>query len=260
MGFATGAAVSGALAQWSGSPVVWPYAAHLAGTLVATVLVIGATETVGPEHRASGAWWRDLHVPAAGHKRFVGVVLPAAPWVFAAAGVAYAVMPAIADKALGDWSTLYATVLTVITLGIGAAVQPFVATLDRRTGGRALPVGLALMTAGMVLAALAARAGDPWLAMGVAATLGAAYGITVVAGLTHVMAIATADDLAGLTGIYYALSYTGFLLPTVLAATLSAAPYALTLTVVAAICALCFATVVIRVRPWTWSPAAKSDG
>ncbi|WP_234998671.1 MFS transporter [Demequina sp. NBRC 110057] len=258
VGFAVGAAVSGALAQWSDAPALWPYAAHLVGTVAATVLVLRATETVRPEHRATGAWWRDLTVPAAGQRRFLGVVLPAAPWVFAAAGVAYAVMPAVAETSLGNWATLYATVLTVVTLGIGAAVQPFVARLDSRTGGRALPVGLTLMTAGMGLAALAARAADPWLALGVAAVLGAAYGITVVAGLTHVMAIATPDDLAGLTGVYYALSYTGFLLPTVLAASLAAVPYALTLTAVALACAACLAVVTVRVRPWTWSPPAQA--
>ncbi|WP_197512629.1 hypothetical protein [Tessaracoccus coleopterorum] len=52
-------------------------------------------------------------------------------------------------------------------------------------------------------------------------------------------AIATDRDLAGLTGIYYALTYTGFLLPSVLAALLPFAGYAATMLVVACVCAVC---------------------
>ena len=242
-GFAVGAAVTGPLAQWAPAPTQLPYAAHLVWCLVALVPLLRTPETLAPDRRATGPWWRDLAVPAAGHRRFVRLVVPAAPWVFAAAGVAYAIMPAIVQHRLEEWSTLYATVLTVLTLGAGALVQPFVARLDARTRGHALPIGLALMAVGMALAVAASLLADPVFALVVAAFLGAAYGITVVAGLTHVQAIATPQDLAGLTGVYYSLAYAGFLLPTLLAAILPFSSYPLSLTVVSISCVACFGIV-----------------
>jgi hypothetical protein len=97
-------------------------------------------------------------------------------------------------------------------------------------------IGLALMTLGIVLAVVAADLAQPVLALAVAVVLGAAYGTCVVAGLLRVQAIATPRDLAGLTGLYYSLTYVGFLLPTVLAVALPIAPYVLSLAVVAVLC------------------------
>ncbi len=246
LGFGIGAGVTGLLAQWAPAPGQLPYLVHIVFGVVCFAPLLGAPETLGPEKRATGPWWRDLRVPAAGHARFTGLVIPAAPWVFAAAGVAYAIMPAIAAPRLGDWTTLYATVLTVLTLGSGALIQPFVTRIDTRTGGRALAIGLGLMTLGMGLAVIATLVAEPAFALAVAIVLGIAYGITVVAGLTHVQAIATERDLAGLTGVYYSLTYSGFLLPTLLAALLPVAPYAISLTVVALACGTCLAVVATR--------------
>jgi len=238
LGFGVGAAATGLLAQWGPAPAVTPYVLHIALSTFAFIPLLRTPESLGRHARATEAWWRDLRVPAAGHRRFTRLVLPAAPWVFAAAGIAYAVMPAVVEAQLGETATLYATVLTVVTLGTGAVVQSFVPRIDRATGGRALTVGLSLMTGGMLLAALAAQTEHAVLALIVAALLGAAYGITIVAGLVHVQAIATPQDLAGLTGVYYSLTYIGFLLPALLAALLPLVSYAGSLLAVAAVAAL----------------------
>ncbi|WP_424449897.1 MFS transporter [Microbacterium arborescens] len=244
LGFAIGAGVTGALGQWAPWPTVTPFILHAVLCVISVAFLIRTPESLPPASRATGAWWRDLRVPSAGHEQFTRLVLPAAPWVFAAAGVAYAIMPAIAEEQLGDWTTLYATVLTVLTLGVGALMQSAVPALNRRTRGHALSIGLSLMTVGMVLAAVAALVSDPLLALGVAIILGAAYGITVVAGLLHVQKIATPQDLAGLTGVYYSLTYVGFLLPTVLAALLPLMSYSTTLAAVAVVCFICLGLVV----------------
>ncbi|MBM9468207.1 MFS transporter [Nakamurella leprariae] len=236
LGFGLGAAVTGSLAQWGPAPTVTPYLLHGALTTAALVVLLTAPESLPAQRRTTRSWWRDLAIPSAGHRRFVRLVLPAAPWVFAAAGVAYAIMPSVVQDRLGSWSTMYATVLSVLTLGTGALVQNFVPRLDRLTRGRSLVLGLAMMAAGMVLAVVAALVRDPVLALVVAVALGAAYGVCVVAGLIHVQAIATPQDLAGLTGVYYSVTYTGFLLPTVLAALLPVVPYAGSLTVVSVLC------------------------
>ncbi|UVI36601.1 MFS transporter [Brevibacterium spongiae] len=243
VGFAIGAAVTGCLAQWGPLPEALPYGVHGLLSIVALLIVFTAPETLAKHQRSDQHWWRGLRIPLVGHRTFIRLIIPAAPWVFAAAGVAYAVMPALVQKQLGEWTTLYATVLTVVTLGAGALVQNLVPSINRWTGGRGLVVGLVLMTLGMGLAVVAALVANPILALVVAIVLGIAYGICVVAGLIVVQAIAEPDDLAGITGVYYSLAYSGFLLPTVLAALLPVLPYSLSLGAVAAVCLLCLATV-----------------
>jgi hypothetical protein len=51
-----------------------------------------------------------------------------------------------------------------------------------------------------------------------AAVLGSAYGVLMIAGLQEVQRMAGPDDLAGLTAVYYGLSYVGFITPAALAA------------------------------------------
>ena len=81
------------------------------------------------------------------------------------------------------------------------------------------------------------------MAFVVAIVLGIAYGICVVAGLVIVQAIAEPKDLAGITGVYYSLAYSGFLLPTVLAALLPVMPYSVSLGAVAVVCLLSLSAV-----------------
>jgi len=76
-----------------------------------------------------------------------------------------------------------------------------------------------------------------------AVLFGVAYGICIVSGLTEVQAMAGPDDLAGLTGIFYCLTYVGFALPVLLSALAPAASYPALLGVVAAICLACAALV-----------------
>ena len=137
LGFGVGAGVSGVLAQWGPWPTITPYVSHVVLSLLALALLAAATETIGG-HRSTTSLLADLRVPAAHHRRFVRVVVPAAPWIFGAAGIAYAVMPQLVTEQTGDLSLAYATLLTVLTLGTGAAVQPFVKGINVRTGGRAI--------------------------------------------------------------------------------------------------------------------------
>lgn len=248
IGFGLGAGVTGALAQWAPLPTVLPFVLHAVLMAAAIAPLLLAPESLGADRRSTTSLLRDLRVPSAGHRRFTRLVAPMAPWVFAAAGVAYAILPATVQDRLGDWTTLYATVLTVLTLGTGAITQQRVPWLDRVTGGRAPVVGLAMMSIGMVLAVVAAVVREPWLVLLVAVLLGAAYGVCIVAGLIQVQSIAGPRDLAGLTGVYYSLTYTGFLLPTVLAALLPLLAYSGSLAIVAALCLLSLLLVARELR------------
>ncbi|WP_228282681.1 MFS transporter [Brevibacterium atlanticum] len=249
LGFALGALVTGCLAQWGPVPEVTPYAVHGVLNLVALIIVLAAPESLPKHRRSQQHWWQGLRIPLVGHRTFVRLIIPAAPWVFGAAGIAYAVMPALVQDELGEWTTLYATVLTVVTLGAGALVQNLVPRVNRWTGGRGLVVGLAMMSLGMILAVIAALVADPVLAFVVAIVLGLAYGICVVSGLIIVQAIAEPDDLAGITGVYYSLAYSGFLLPTVLAALLPFMGYSISLGGVAVICLLSLGAVSLGSMP-----------
>jgi hypothetical protein len=76
-----------------------------------------------------------------------------------------------------------------------------------------------------------------------AALFGTAYGICIVSGLTEVQAMAGPGDLAGLTGIYYSLTYAGFALPVVLSALAPVASFPVLLAIVAGTCLACAAVV-----------------
>ncbi|SJM68248.1 MFS transporter [Gulosibacter sp. 10] len=244
LGFALGAGVTGVLAQFAPMPAVLPYIVHGALSLAALPLVLAAPESRA-KARTGSAWWHDLRVPAARHRDFVGIIAPAAPWVFTAASVAYAVVPASAEPVFGDMTTIFATILTVVTLGTGAVVQSFAMRIDRATGGRGLQTGLIAMAGGLLLAAAATGMRDPVLSVLTGIVLGGAYGLCMTTGLGRVQRIAveTGSGLAGLTGVYYALTYIGFLLPTPIAALLPVLPYFASLAILAGVCLLCLAIV-----------------
>ena len=247
LGFGLGAGVSGVLAQWGPMPTLLPYAVHIVLSLVILPQLLRAPETV-PQSRAHGSLWVDLQVPLAGHRRFLRVVLPTAPWVFGAAGIAYAMMPKLVESQLGELNLAFATLLTVVTLGTGALVQPQVSRLNSITRGRALVVGMGLMLVGVLSAVATAVTLSPVLALVTGILLGAAYGITVVAGLVEIQRISTATDLAGITGVYYSLTYVGFLLPVAFASLTAFASYPLMLSLLAAACAGCLTLTAVGLR------------
>lgn len=217
LGLGIGPASAALLAQWTAPALVWPYVVQVA--LCVPVLILVARR--GCETRYDTGDVRLLHrlrVPAAGHRRFLHVVTPMAPWIFGSAAIAYAIVPSLVDGSVGHWALLYTAALTVGTLGCGVLVQPIARRLDDVSTARAVVVSMVLMTVGIVLAALTAVTGSPVLAAPVAVLLGAAYGIAVVSGLLEVQRIAEPDERAGLTGVYYSLAYLGFLLPALLAA------------------------------------------
>lgn len=245
-GFAAGAGVAGALAQWAPWPMVLPYAVQVLVALPCLAAVRRVPQPPAKGH--AGSLWPDLRVPAAGHRRFLWVVLPLAPWIFGAAGIAYAVTPQLEAGRVGHWQLAYATLLTVVTLGTGVAVQPIAKRLHSTSSARGSIVALALVVAGVLVCAGNAGPRSPWVALLGAMVLGAGYSIALVSGLLEIQRIATGDDLAGLTGVYYALSYIGFLLPTALAVASAAASYTVSLLAVAVVAAGCLAIVATHSR------------
>jgi MFS family permease len=247
LGSGLGALVAGVIAQWGPWAEQLPFLVHIAVTLPFAWLVLRAPET-SFSGGVRGPLRAQLRIPAAGHKRFKRVVVVSAPWLFAAAALAYGYLPVLLSPATGRWDLAYATLLTVLTLGVAALVQPWAKRIDSRDSARGLAVTLVFITAGLALAAVA-----DWrisLPLGIVASLvlGAGIGIGMVSGLLEVQRIATPADLAGLTGLFYALAYAGFLTPTVMAGLGSLVPTGVLFIVLTGLAAACCLAVLASSR------------
>ncbi|CAM3370564.1 MFS transporter [Dermacoccus barathri] len=215
-GFALGAATAAALAQFAPLPAELCYLLHLVITAASYVLLTRAPETHAAQ-KMPGRFLDDLRVPAAGHRRFLFVVLPMAPWVFGCAGCAYAVLPAVMGDRTGSFGIAFSGLLCLVALGCGLFIQQVGKRFDDVSSARAIIIALTMTLPGLGIAALAARLVSPWLALVAAAVLGLAYGMLLVSGLQEVQRIAGPEDLAGLTAVYYSITYLGFFVPAALA-------------------------------------------
>jgi MFS family permease len=242
-GFGLGAGVSGVLAQWGPAPTLLPYAVQIALSLVAAAPLTRAQETRSADPSEARSLTADLRIPAKSRRRFLGVVLPMAPWVFSAPALAFVVGPSLVAPEVEPYVVGFATLAAVVTLTFGAAVQPLVSQIARYTGGRQAVVGLGVTAIGIAILAVDAQVRSPALAVIAAALLGLGYGICIVAGLVEVQAMADPHSLAGLTGLYYSLTYLGFALPVILAELAHFASYQYLLAALTAICLGCAAIV-----------------
>lgn len=249
LGFGVGPLVAGVLAQFAPWPMELPYAVHVLIMLPVLWGLLHAPETVLPS--PSRSLWRDLRVPAAAHPRFRRLVVPAAPWVFGAAALSYAVQPTLLAPSVGEYGLLVATGITVVSLAVGFAAQSVARLIDRRSEHATARIGVGLTIAGTLTAALVAATASVPVAVVAAVLLGAGYGFVLLSGLQEVQRIAAPEQLAGLTAVYYSLTYLGFLLPVVLAALTPFAGYPALLVAVAAVQAACLALV--------WSGAHRRE-
>jgi Major Facilitator Superfamily len=246
VGFAVGPLVSGVLAQWAPDPGVIPYLPHVVLMLAVLALVPAAPETVA--RGGGGAIARAL--PSLRHPRFRRVVAPMAPWVFAAPAVAFALLPSVVGAAHAtDGIALTAVVATVAAMA-GVLVQPVARRLDANgTGSRAATLGLSVMVVGLALSAFTAHEHHVWLLVPSATVLGMGYGLCLVAGLVEVQRLAHPEALAGLTAIFYVLTYLGFAAPYVLTLAAGLASYTTLLLITAGLALLTAMWVRLQDRP-----------
>jgi hypothetical protein len=230
-GFGLGPLAAGLLAQWAPQPGRVPYLPHIVLMVVVLLALRGVPETV-----AAGGRALRLAVPGVRGTRFLGVVAPMAPWVFAAPAIAFALMPSVVGAGHVRDAIAVAAVVTTLTALSGVLIQPLARRLDARGAGIGAAVaGLLVLAAGLLLAALTAHEQEVWLLVPGAVILGSAYGLCLVAGLIEVQRMASDDALAGLTAVYYALTYVGFAAPYALALAANAAGYPLLLALSAAL-------------------------
>lgn len=258
-GFALGAGVAGILAQWAPWPTHLAYLVHIGICVVAGAGMISVPETRPAVPRAQRARLiDDLKIPAAAHRRFLTVVVPLAPWVFGAASVAYAVLPSLMADRSGGHPIALSALMSVIALGAGFAIQAVGRRIDTPTAARGALVALTILVVGMLLAAWAASVLTIAAALIAAAVLGCGYGMALVSGLQEVQRIAGPNDLAGLTAVFYSLTYLGFAVPAILSALTDRWPDVLTYPAVfvfgAVMAGLCW--VFVRTRSTSHLPSA----
>lgn len=182
-----------------------------------------APETVTPD-RDAGVLSR-LRVRSVAMPRFRGVVAPLAPWVFGAASISLTLGAAFVAPRTGDFAVAFAGILAGLTLGTGVLIQPFARRLDARGSAHGATAGLVAVILGCLVQAVTAHTANPVLAVVAALLLGAGYGTCLVAGLLATQRIAPPAELAGLTAVYYALTYVGFGVPLLLTALTAVADY-----------------------------------
>lgn len=215
-GFGLGALLAGCLAEWGPAPGQTPYLIHILLSVVSMAGLLTVPETRQSAHlNVKGSFWSDIATPVALHPRFLLAVLPIAPWVFGCAGVAYAILPSLTQDKVSI-PIAFSAVITMVALTFGFGVQQKSDTYLRHGGTRGQQLGLGLIIAGMLLAVWTAHERSLVGAAIAAITLGTAYGVCMITGLTEVQQLAGPDDLGGLTAIFYAVTYLGFFFPMIL--------------------------------------------
>ena len=213
-GFGLGAGVAAVLAQWAPWPSQLAYLINVAMAVVAFVLLLSAPETRSGS--GDGRLMDDLRIVSARRPAFWVLVAPIAPWVFGTCAVAYAVIPQLLTPKTGGWEIVFAGLCCVAGLTAGFFVQTLGRRIDRPSSARGSVVAMTLVAVGMLLAAVAAQVVTVPMGLVAATVLGAGYGMTMIAGLLATQRLAGPNDLAGLTAVFYSLTYLGFASPAIL--------------------------------------------
>jgi MFS family permease len=248
-GFGLGPVVAGVLAQWAPAPLVTAYVPHLLVLLAVLAPLWRAPETVDSPAPDAGPVWRALRVRSAGERAFRRGVAPVAPWVFGSATAAIAVLPGLVVATTPGWTVAFSALIAGLTLGTGFAVQPLGRRLAAADARRGIAVGLGAVVLGMLTAAWAAGTRWPALVVAAAVVLGAGYGCCLVSGLLETQHIAPAGERAGLTAVYYALTYVGFAVPVVLALLAAVTSYSVLFLALAAVAVATGAVALPAARP-----------
>ncbi|MEX2289382.1 MAG: MFS transporter [Mycobacteriales bacterium] len=206
-GFSLGPLMSALLAVTLPIPLVLPYAAHAALTVAGLLAVRTLPETAPRYRRQVGDPARSPLVRRGDRLLALTALAPVAVCVYAFPATAMAALPLLVGLP-GD-GVLTAGVLAGLTLGAGAAAAPLQRRLGTWTGACAALSG----ALGFGLSLLAAST-DAWPVLVPAGLLlGAGSGWALASGLALTVRLAPVERRGALTGIFYAVAYTGMAAP-----------------------------------------------
>lgn len=255
-GFALGPLVAGLLAEWGPAPTVVPYLPHIALLVAVLPALVRVPETITVTAGEEKAAVR-LRPESAG--RFRRVVVPMAPWVFAAPVIGFALLPSIVGTDHATEGIALTAAITSLTALAGVLIQPLARRLDRpwAHAGAGGTLGLLVLAAGLALAALTADVRATWLLVPCAVLFGCAYGLCLVAGLLEVQRLAHDRALASLTATFYVFTYLGFAAPYLLALAAHLATYTVLLLIGCALALLTAGWVRAAARSHAYGPDAS---
>jgi len=205
-GFGLGPVVSGAIAEFAPAPMLVPYLVCLLVMLVALAGVRDVPETVARAGAAAGRNAPGRVRP--GDLRVLVELLPVAPWAFGVVSVTLVILPGLM-RPLVSSPVLYSGFVIFVSLATSVLAQPFV----RRLGRAAELWGLGVGALGILLGAHAVAVASPALVFAVAPLVGFSYGVVMTAGLGQVATRVPPQARGTAVGIYYVLTYVGFVLP-----------------------------------------------
>lgn len=215
-GFALGPAFAGMAAQWLFHPGQLPYAIHILLAILGTLPMLAIPETRHSQRlHTPGGFKKDMSIPSLKNPRFLLVVAPMGPWVFGAGFTSYAILPSL-TRHIMTYPIAMTALVALLTLGSGFAIQQVGPQIAGESARRGPLAALSTTVLGMGIATYVAARPSVAMTLVAAVFLGLAYGLCSYIGLAETQRIATPEDMAGLTGIFYCLSYVGMLFPAAL--------------------------------------------
>jgi len=220
-GFGLGPLASGVLAQYAPAPTRSPFLLHIAVLGYALWVARSTPDTGAGAETGAGRAPRDaertlirIELEPRAWLSFWRNLAPMAPFVFGFPAIAFAALPSMLGGALGPAPYVYTGALCALTLAAGVLAQPLTRRFEPTAAAR---LGLITGTLGILLGAFAVSARLPATLLVVAPLLGAAYGVCMTSGIQSVQRLALPEARGGVMGLYYLLTYLGFLLPYCLA-------------------------------------------
>ncbi|MEV4617635.1 MFS transporter [Asanoa sp. NPDC049573] len=208
-GIAAGPLLSGVLAEWAPAPLRLPFLAIGALLALATVLLATVPETT--DNRATAPARRPLDTAPGQRHLFVASCLGGL-LAFAMFGLFSALSPSFLAGTLGYHSHALAGLVAFVGLGAAASGQVGLRKLPPRQAmtavAAAMPVGLALLVAGV-------WAGSLGLFVIGGALTGGAAGLLFRASLTTVVQLSPPERRAGTLATLFVVSYSGLAVPVI---------------------------------------------
>ena len=240
MGFALGPFTSGVLGQYAPAPLHLSYVVHLLLVVIGLVVLTRVPETLAARN-PDGAWL-NLGIPQPARRAFLAFVVPAALCVFAFPSTALTVLPLRLQDAMPGRDLVITGVVGGVTMTAGVLIQQ----VEKRIGAvRAAPLGAIVGSVGLAGGVVAGRLDAPLLLIPTSVLLGAGYGLTLASGLTAATILASPATRGAIVATFYAVTYLGFGVPLILAATSEGTQFDRALTVLSCVGMLLAAILVL---------------
>jgi MFS family permease len=211
-GLGLGPLLAGALAEVASNPLRAPYAVHLGLLIPAIPAIALMPETVETAAKADAPPPRfRFSVPAEVRGTFIRASA-AAFAAFATLGLFSAVAPAFLGKVLGHHN--HALIGSVAFLAFGASAIGQV-SLGLFSPRRSLPIGCALMVAGMALIAAALADRSLALLLAGAAVAGFGNGLSFRAGLAGINEQAPPEERGAVNSTFFVVAYLAISVPVI---------------------------------------------